>query len=754
MLFAAVGSVVAAEWMPGLGVIAWAAGLGLVAGAALSYSSFPGWTAHLTSTVYGLFALGVIGTTHPSIAGETDDWRLRTALLFQKIFAWVGEALNNGASREPVIFILLLSGLFWTLAYTAAWYSFRQRRIWHVILPTGVVMFSDVYYYAGRNSMAPFLLIYLMCAVTLLALSHLAEREAGWLRAHVRFSPMLRRWFVAGGLLIAVVAGLFGWRVGETTPSTAGRDFLEQLDRPYRELLARWNRLFADLNNNVSRQVDSYAASVTLGGPRNLTPEPVMDVIAPPARYYWRAASYDYYDGLTWRNTIETTTNAQPFDVNLPLARYAERTPVQADFTLYRGTDSIYAPSQPLRASVGAQAVFEQVSRSAVDLVQLRLPVPLLDGNRYTAIGSVSTANVEQLRAASTDYPTWVARYLQLPPQVPERVFDLARNITARAPTAFDKAAAIESWLRDNIAYDEQLPAPPSGVEASDYVLFDVRRAYCNYYATAMVTMLRSLGIPSRVAVGYAQGEMSLDPNAADRALYRVKGDDSHMWVEVFFPEYGWVEFEPTAGQPPIERFAPQAEATPTPMPTLPPPTPTPQPEATEEAAASVATPTPEPQPTQSQMPPTPSPAASSGPAPSSPPEVLDRLRNSGLPYLLLIPLLIAAGLGALRYIEGAGLGKLPAVERAYALVSRYAGWLGIGRQGHFTPYEQAQALAQRAPQAQAPVQRITELYVRKRFAPPQEAHHRDDDVEALSAWAQARGYLRRALLRTRFGKR
>ncbi len=747
MLFAAVGSIVAAEWMPGLGVIAWAAALGLLAGTALAYSSFPSWTAHLTSMIYGLFTLSLIGTTHPSVITAADNWRARAMLLFQKISAWIEEALNNGASSEPVIFILLLSGLFWVLGYTAAWYSFRHRRIWHVILPTGVAMFSDVYYYAGQNPMAPFLLIYLLCAVTLLALSHLAEREAGWLQSHVRFSPALGRWFVAGGLAIAAMAGLFGWRLGEATTSAAGRTFLERLNQPYNELLARWNRLFANLNNNISRQVDSYASSITLSGPRELIAEPVMDVIAPPARYYWRAASYDYYDGLTWRNTIETATNARPFDANIPLAGYAARAPAQADFVLYRGTDSIYAPSQPLRASVGAQAIFERVSDASVNLVQLKLPVPLLDGNRYTAIGSVSVANVAQLRAAPPDYPAWTARYLQLPPQVPARVSDLARNITARAPTAFDKAAAIERWLRDNIAYDEQLPAPPSGVEASDYVLFEVRRAYCNYYATAMATMLRSLGIPARVAVGYAQGDMALNPNMPDRALYRVKGDDSHMWVEVFFTNYGWVEFEPTAGQPPIERFEPQAEATPTPAPTLPPPTPTPQLQPTE--AAPAATPTPEPQPSPPDAPANPPPATN--PEAGGLSAMLDRLRNSGLPYLLLIPLLIAVVLGALRYLESAGLGRLPAVERAYALITRYAGWLGIGQQRQFTPYEQAEALAQCAPQAESAVQQITDLYVRKRFAPPKAAHSQEEDaVAALSAWAKARSSLRRALLLVR----
>jgi transglutaminase-like putative cysteine protease len=746
MLFAVAGSIIAAEWMPGLDVILWAVVFSLLAGTALAHSNFPGWTAHLTSMVYGLFALGLIGTTQPDIAAQTSDWHERARLLFEKIFTWFQEALNNGTSRESVIFILILSALFWMLGYTAAWYSFRHRRIWHVILPAGVTLFSNVYYYAGPNAMAPFLLVYLLCAVTLLALSHLAEREESWARARVRFSRSLAGWFVAGSVVIAAIAGLFGWRLSEVTTSTDGRNFFERLNQPYSEFLARWNRLFANLNNTIAREVDSYASSVTLSGPRNLTADPVMDVLAPPARHYWRAASYDNYDGLTWRNTIETATNAQPFDTNIPLASYAERVPVQADFTLYRGTDSVYAPSQPLRSSVGTQATFEQVSNAAVNLVQLRLPVPLLPGNRYTAVGSVSLANVAQLRNAPGDYPAWVrARYLQLPPQVPERVADLARNIAARAPTAFDKAAAIERWLRANIAYDERLPAPPPGVEASDYVLFDVRRAYCNYYATAMVTMLRSLGIPSRVAVGYAQGEIVLDPSVTDRALYHVRADDSHMWVEVFFPEFGWVEFEPTAGQPPIERFEPQAEATPTAEPTSPPPTPTPRPQEAEQPAA---TPTPEPQT---------APADSSADRPSAtneaadePPGFLDRLRNSWLPYLLLIPLVIAAALGALRYLEGAGLGRLPGVERAYAMLTRYAGWLNIGRGRQFTPYEQAEALAQRAPQAQVPVQRITDLYVHKRFSPPKDADSQRDAREALQALSAARRALRMALLKAR----
>jgi transglutaminase-like putative cysteine protease len=738
MLSAAASSVVAAGWLSGLEVIWWAVGLGLLSGLALARSSFPGWTAHLTGLIYGCFTLGVIGTTHPDIARQTEDWHLRARLMFEKILAWSQAAAGD---REPIVFILLISGLFWLLGYTAGWYFFRHRRIWHATLPTGVALFSNAYYYTGPNSMAPFLLTYLFCTVMLLALSHLADREACWSYVRVRASRPLALWFVASSVGIAAFAGLLGWQVSEFAASSAGHRFLKQLNQPYQALLARWNRLF---NGGSAQNVSRYADSFTLSGPRDLTEEPVMDVLAVPARYYWRAASYDYYDGRSWHSTIDTRTNLQPLDKNIPLAQYAERALVQADFTLYQGSDSVFVPSQPWAANVGAQAVFERVGPNAVALVQLKLAVPLLAGDQYSAIGSVSRASAAQLRAAPEDYPDWMrARYLQLPPQVPDRVRNLAQNITARAATAFDKAAAIERWMRRNIDYDEQIPAPPTGMEASDYVLFELRRAYCDYYATAMVVMLRTLGIPARVAVGYAQGDVMLQTANGGRARYQVQADDSHAWVEVFFPGFGWVEFEPTSNQPPIARDDPPSiQATPTAQPTPPPlPTPTPMP-------SEQATPTPSPVPM-----PTATTDLSLPAAVTKPPAHSDQAPDlSRLLYLLLIPLLIVAAWGGLRYAEERGLSRLPAVERAYALLTRYAGWLGVHRGRQLTPYEQAEALAAYAPQARAPVEAITALYVRKRFAPPRAAESQDSEV--AQALASARRALRRALLRRYWPRR
>src|SRR5262249_57256243 len=145
----------------------------------------------------------------------------------------------------------------------------------------------------------------------------------------------------------------------------------------------------------------------------------------------------------------------------------------------------------------------------------------------------------------------------------------------AGAETPYDRAKAIETWLRNNIAYNESIPQPPTGHDPVDWVLFDYKQGYCNYYASAMIVMLRTLGIPARMAAGFAQGTWD-----ASQQVYTVQERDAHTWVEVFFPQYGWIEFEPTAAQAPLNRqddvpagiqasATPAVTASPTPTPTV-----------------------------------------------------------------------------------------------------------------------------------------------------------------------------------------
>ncbi|MFN2491136.1 MAG: transglutaminase family protein [Actinomycetota bacterium] len=124
---------------------------------------------------------------------------------------------------------------------------------------------------------------------------------------------------------------------------------------------------------------------------------------------------------------------------------------------------------------------------------------------------------------------------------------DLARAATRDATNDFDRVLAIESYLRRNFRYTIDSPVPPPGRDAVDHFLFDAKVGFCEQFASATTVMLRSLGIPARVAAGYAVGDRN-----PFTGLYDVRASDAHTWVEVWFPDgLGWDEFDPTFEVPP-----------------------------------------------------------------------------------------------------------------------------------------------------------------------------------------------------------
>jgi hypothetical protein len=141
-----------------------------------------------------------------------------------------------------------------------------------------------------------------------------------------------------------------------------------------------------------------------------------------------------------------------------------------------------------------------------------------------------------------------LADELALPESLPNRVRSLALDLTATEPNPYDRALAIESYLR-RYPYTLELDEPPGDRDLVDYFLFDLQRGYCDYYASAMVVLARAAGIPARLAVGYVGG--SYDP---DRNRYLISAAEAHSWPELYFPTYGWIGFEPTAGRPALQR--------------------------------------------------------------------------------------------------------------------------------------------------------------------------------------------------------
>ena len=288
-----------------------------------------------------------------------------------------------------------------------------------------------------------------------------------------------------------------------------------------------------------------------LGSGPELSDLPVMTITtfgAGPAGFYWRATSYDAYTGHGWlrKGTSEMVSNGQPGDLD------AEHPP--EDMILLRqsvrfetANDQIYAAGMPVRISQPVEAFW--LEEGLPDLVTVLSVRPLAG---YEALSWVPSATEDDLHAADGDIPAWVTdHYLRLPDELPERVRTLAADLTADAPTAYDQALALQTYLR-SFPYTLDLPEPSESSDIADYFLFDLQRGYCDYFATAMVIMARSVGLPARLAVGYATGAFD-----ADTGSYHVTLAEAHSWPEIYFPGIGWIPFEPTPARPVIERGAP-----------------------------------------------------------------------------------------------------------------------------------------------------------------------------------------------------
>ena len=286
------------------------------------------------------------------------------------------------------------------------------------------------------------------------------------------------------------------------------------------------------------------------------------------SRHYWRARVYDTYADGEWRTTtVSTTQTLAPGFLPLLFPEVAGSRTSAFTITTAFPISMLYLPGQPSFLSHAAQADLALNPDGTVDIIALRAKPPLNGGATYRVRASLNAPMVAQLRSAGTDYPAWVTdRYLQLPPNITPRLRELALQFTVGQDNPYDVAAAITTYLRGNIQYNEVIALPPSGQEPLDWFLFDFRRGYCTYYASAEVILLRSLGIPARLASGFAQGERQVGsdiympgrgdhpPWSENSDVYIVKQRDSHAWPEVYFPGFGWIEFEPTAAQAPLYR--------------------------------------------------------------------------------------------------------------------------------------------------------------------------------------------------------
>ncbi|MCP4166299.1 MAG: transglutaminase domain-containing protein [Chloroflexi bacterium] len=477
-------------------------------------------------------------------------WVLDHVLVFVRSLVLWGQSIAGGnpLSIGPALTITLLL-MLWGVAFWAGWAAIRYHRALAALAPSGIFLAMNVFFSeTGLVSLSFFVAGMIVLGMALKDYS-LTSR---WARDKVDYSPEFRLEFYLMGFFVAATVTAAMLLTPSFRLSAVTKAFWSLFRESYQAVEAQAERVIPELNR-MPRSLDlggpieqgGLPRSHLIGAAPELERKLVMFVRASDpdassetqANYRWRGITFSDYLGRGWENPhpIETVRYT-PGESWLATSEQGRRSIRQSfDFVGDRPT-WLFALGEPIAADRSYTAHYRQPD----DIIGLEVRAP-----DYTVISQIPAVSEAKLRALPAPVSDSLAGYLTLPDTTPDRVKALAREVTAGAETPYDQAKALEAYLR-GYPYNLDIPDLPEHVaDIADYFLFDLQQGYCDYYATTMVVMARSLGLPARLAIGYAAGFYDNQRNR-----FAVTEADAHSWPEIYFPTYGWIPFEPTAAQP------------------------------------------------------------------------------------------------------------------------------------------------------------------------------------------------------------
>ncbi|HEX6420716.1 MAG TPA: DUF3488 and transglutaminase-like domain-containing protein [Acidimicrobiales bacterium] len=406
----------------------------------------------------------------------------------------------------------------WLLVFLADWAAFRVAATFEALLPaTTLFVFAAALGGPGTSVVGSCLFAGSALLFVLLHRTANQERSSRWAggqRAQGRWSLVTTGATLAA--LTVVAAAVTGPRLpgAEADPVVAWRDLTD--DEPTRVVLTPM----------VSLQT-------------KLVEQPDVEVftVRSERSSYWRLTSLDQFDGEIWRSSYSTSDADGPLPRAIDSAVASET--VTQQITI-EALGSVWLPAayEPVAVDTGDNPTDYDAASSTL---MVDREVTTSDGYTYTVTSQMPAWSADELRSASDEVPGDIRdTYLQLPDDFPRAARTLGQGLTAEAPTAYDKALAIQDHLR-GFEYDQNIGPGHSDDALVDF-LFRTRRGYCEQFAAAFAALARSAGLPARVAVGFTPGVQ----DRHDPTLFRVRGTHAHAWPEVYLGEYGWVPFEPT----------------------------------------------------------------------------------------------------------------------------------------------------------------------------------------------------------------
>lgn len=585
-LFTAILRLETTRWTDNIGRIEILVLAGVVLGLALGRSRFSGGL----SFFFGLlFTLSLTGWSLAALI-DSELWLERTTSLLGRLGVALGQLFGAKPVSDPLLFLTSMTLLFFICSLWSGYLLVRQARPWGGLVPVALVVIVVEYsfdMYGVPDPGTTYSLIFLLMLVLLVARvtylrSHFEwETRGQMVEAEVGFD--ISRGAAIAAVILVVAAWLSPQVVKAITPGTPDNAEMAEQFQTFRDQVSR---AVSSLRSPAPLVIESMGETLGLGQGSSLSDETVFTVKPENGRiaglrFYWTGRTYDTYLNNQW---VATGGQTVSFGAGTGTLNYALKGRVETQVEIssriaYLRT--LFFPGAPMTLSRLVTALNKPTGDQGYDIAALVLDPPLRAGESYTVRSLVSLPTVTDLRTSVAEpYPDWVKNgYLQVPENLSPRIAELAKEITASAATPYDKTAAVTNWLRANITYTATVPQPPAGRDLLEWFLFDLKSGFCNYYASAEVMMLRTLGIPARLAVGYAEG--TWDP---ELQAFSVIGKEYHAWPEVYFPGYGWVPFEPTVSQP-ATAYPQGGQTTEAPQEQITTPPPTPQADRGEERA-------------------------------------------------------------------------------------------------------------------------------------------------------------------------
>jgi transglutaminase-like putative cysteine protease len=553
-------AVLAAGWVNGGGGAAVVAVTSVIEAALLAQARAPRIAAAIAAPFLGLAA--IVPTTlaaMPPVAGQTAG----------SIASHYARALFTGlASTTDWDFTVGLCAILFLCGYWLGWTALREHRGVLAVIPVFSVLATNVVNAKDPDPIAFPMTIAVVLALAVIAAAYLGALGDRW--ASAKITPLEGMRVRFGGSVAAVAVGLT--ILALIVPPLTNTDISTRLF-PHGLGIGSSGKGGGGTAPGGLATI-GFNPSVELGGPLVSKPQLVLTFsVNTTASVYLRVANDTLFVQGSWlpQSGVSSSTSNNWNGVQYPgglLPRDSdpadgglgkEEQAVQATITLQHGATGQQSlvpftgePDAVNDPGIAYGTVNPQNPNSLLSVDQVVLNQDISSGTTIATTALISTATAAQLEAAGTDYPEFVKQYAGLQDDLThgaQTIQRLAEQWTAGQTNPYDEAIAIQNHLRNPANFQYTLSPPPvpnASIWPVVYFLTVSHRGYCQYFASAMGSMLRSLGIPTRLVSGYGPGTTRAQSGRAGEREQTVSTSDAHSWVEAYFPGYGWIPFEPT----------------------------------------------------------------------------------------------------------------------------------------------------------------------------------------------------------------